>query len=109
MGNVVQVLTFRAYDTDEARIARQSSIVGLAIREFPGIVSSQYLTDPARRLVGGVTIWEDQEALESFRHSELYARLMMSPYLEEGVDRTYDLDTPDGADMLRQPTAALAA
>lgn len=108
MGNVVQVLTFRAYGVSQERLVRQSDVIGLAIRDFPGVISSQCLTDSARNLVGGVSIWEDHEALERFRRSELYARLMMSPYLEDGVDRTYDLDTPDGADMFRQP-AALAA
>ncbi|MCK9518401.1 MAG: hypothetical protein M0R74_05140 [Dehalococcoidia bacterium] len=108
MANVVQVLTFRAYGVSQERLARQSDIISLATRDFPGAISSQCLTDAARNLIGGVTIWEDQEALDQFRHSELYARLMMSPLLEDGVDRAYDLDTPDGATTLHQP-AALAA
>ncbi|MGE5595606.1 MAG: hypothetical protein ACM3S1_06165 [Hyphomicrobiales bacterium] len=108
MGNIVQVLTFRAYGVPQEQLARQSDIVALAISEFPGLIGGQKLTDPKRHLVGGVCVWRDQESLDRFRHSELYARMMMNPSLEEGVDRSFDMDTIDCGDEYLQEVALAA-
>lgn len=89
----VQVLTFRAVGLSADAIERRSALIELALGEFPGFVSGNTMADPRHGVFGEVAIWADDESLARFRHSELYARLMLAPDVEEPTDQ----DLPVGA------------
>jgi hypothetical protein len=86
----IQVLTFQVnHSMPSAEVARWSEIVELAIGEFDGVVSGRCLTGTTPGMFGGLIVWESDEAMDRFRHSELYARLMLSPALDDAVDEDY--------------------
>ena len=86
----IQVLTFHVNASmPPADVSRWSDIVKLAIEDFDGVVSSRCLTGSAPDMFGGLIVWESEQALDRFRHSELYARLVLSPSLEDAVDEDY--------------------
>jgi hypothetical protein len=86
----IQVLTFHVNQSmPAADVARWSEVVELAIDDFEGAVSSRCLTGSAPGMFGGLIVWESDEAMERFRHSELYARLMLSPALDDAMDEDY--------------------
>ncbi|MCC7363890.1 MAG: hypothetical protein IT303_05930 [Dehalococcoidia bacterium] len=88
----IQVLTFRTCDVPAGRLDRYGAIVELAVEEFPGAVSARYIVGEDKHIAGGIIIWEDEQSLATFRHSEFYARLMLNPWLEDGNDRDFELD-----------------
>ena len=99
----VQILAFRADALDPATMQRRTNLLELAVSEFPGLVTGAYVTYPADHVFGGITVWEDGEALARFRHSELYAKLVLSP----DVDETADQEVPF-EDALAEQLAAAA-
>jgi hypothetical protein len=87
----VQLLTFRvvAGERDDASYFCARAALGLA--EFDGYISDTCLTKPGHDTFGGMIAWRDWTSLDAFRHSELYARLMMSPYFEGVDDRAFGI------------------
>ena len=88
----IQVLTFRADGLSERDMIRQSAIVALALRDFAGVRESSSLTDPRTAVFGAVVVWDDAASLDRFRHSELYARLMLHPHLADASDQEVAVD-----------------
>jgi hypothetical protein len=70
----------------EQEINRRAGIIGLALGEFPGFVGGDSVTDARHGMFGEIAVWADDESLSRFRHSELYARLMLAPDVEEPTD-----------------------
>ena len=90
----IQVLTFRLSNdhnhNDTVHFCRTATL-GLA--EFDGFVSVTpgAMVEPGT--VSSMIVWRDWRAVESFRHSELYARMQMSPSFDEMDDRAFGADT----------------
>ena len=65
----------------------------LGIAEYPGLVAHARMRLPNSSRYVIVGTWESAEALNDFRHSDLYARFLLSPNVEtvgdheEAVDR----------------------
>ncbi len=56
----VQLLTFRANALSRSALVRQSSIIDLAVADFPGVVASHCISNFERGLLGGVIVWDDE-------------------------------------------------
>ncbi len=87
----VQVITLKSSSMEPRLVERMRSAVELAVSDTPGIVSTVWIMS-APEVVTGVSVWENARALESFRHSELYARMMLCPHLDDARD----CDVPEG-------------
>jgi hypothetical protein len=87
----IQLLTILAERGSKPWLAEKSELLGLAVSEFEGVVRASPIVDVERGVFGEVLVWEDEEALARFRHSELYARLAMDPHLEELVDEEFSV------------------
>lgn len=88
----IQVLSFHhsASDREASTKFVESAVLGLA--EFDGYLTDTCLTRPGYSPTGGMIAWSDWKSLESFRRSELYAKLLMSPHFEEVDDRAFYVD-----------------
>ena len=102
----IQVLTFKCDCPAEASHPWKSGLFGLALAEFPGVIAQSPVFDGDHNLHGEVLVWEDQAALARFRHSELYARLVMDPSHEDLVDEEFSVAA--GSPLVTSP-ALLAA
>lgn len=81
----VQVITLKSSSMQPQMVERMRSSVELAVSDTPGIVSTMWIMSSSD-VVTGVSVWESERALELFRHSELYARMMLCPHLDEARD-----------------------
>jgi hypothetical protein len=87
----IQLLTFVTEGFSKPALSDKSELLTLAVSEFEGVVRASPIVDVERGVFGEVLVWEDEEALARFRHSELYARLAMDPHLEELVDEEFSV------------------
>ncbi|MCZ2110394.1 MAG: hypothetical protein LC118_12635 [Dehalococcoidia bacterium] len=81
----IQLITLTGSSMDPRLAGRMRSAIELAVSDTPGIVSTTWIVT-APGVVTGVSAWESQPALDAFRHSELYARLMLCPHLDDARD-----------------------
>jgi hypothetical protein len=93
----IQVLTLKLneQDREEANRFYENAVLGLA--EHDGFISDTCLTRPGHSIAGGMIAWADWASLEQFRRSELYAKLLLSPLVEDVYDRAFavsDAATP---------------
>ena len=88
----IQVLTFRVDEVPANRVALYIESVELAIGEFSGLLSSHWVHRQGGEVVG-VVAWESEADCERFRHSELYARLMLDPNVEDCDDAAFEAGT----------------
>ena len=102
----IQLLTFLCEGVSKPSLAQKSELLGLAVSEFEGVVMASPVVDDERGVFGEVLVWEDQEALARFRHSELYARLAMDPRHEELMDEEFSVAV---GSMLASTPSLLAA
>ena len=83
----IQVIAYRVENTSGTQYQRYGQAFELALRDTPGFVTTACFEGRPDDVHGGVVVWEDAQALAAFRHSELYARLAMSPFVEDFQDR----------------------
>ncbi len=104
----VQVLTFQLSANDRQQAARFCERAVLGLAEFDGYVTDSCLTRPEHDLCGGMIAWSDWKSMESFRHSELYAKLRMSPLVESVNDRTFCVESGATPGILESDLIAAA-
>lgn len=64
----------------------------LGIAEYPGLVAHARMRLPNSSRYVIIATWESAEALADFRHSDLYARFLLSPKVETIADREETVD-----------------
>ena len=84
----IQVLTFQTRRHDPA-LCRYLSVIDLAVRESPGILSLYWLIRKGDAPAGAVIRWRSVEDMREFRHSELYARIAAHPNIDDFRDDAY--------------------
>jgi heme-degrading monooxygenase HmoA len=65
-----------------------------AFAELPGLVSKIFLTNEQTNTYGGVYLWQDREAMEDYKESELYKGMAASPYFKDFTVK--DFAVPEG-------------
>src|SRR5690242_1806382 len=48
---------------------------------MPGFISKVWLADPQSNTYGGVYTWQSQEALEAYKQSDIFQKLLVHPNL----------------------------
>lgn len=94
--------------TDPEGASRFVESAAFGIGEFDGYVTDTCLTKRGKALNGGMIAWSDWKSLESFRHSELYAKLLMSPLFEDVTDRAFYVDEGATPVMMQSELLAVA-
>lgn len=98
----VQTLSFNSDMAVPMTAGRYLESFRLGIVEFPGLVAAETAAAPEPGF-GYTLLWEDSGALDTFRRSELYAKLVLSPYWNEGYDHDFAAAVP-----LPEPARELA-
>jgi quinol monooxygenase YgiN len=66
----------------------------LGLAEFPGVLAHARMRMPNSNRYVLMSTWDSRESLSAFRHSDLYARFLLSPNVESISDHeeTFERD-----------------
>ena len=87
----VQIITFRLVDMDEAGYRAACAEMAPAFAALPGLLSKIWLADPATNTYGGVYLFRDREAMESYAASELFATVAVFPHFDDITSRDFSV------------------
>jgi hypothetical protein len=93
----IQVLTFHLSDDPNPDALNYTRAAVLGFAEFEGFVSVTPVSPVQPGSVSAMAVWRDWKAVEAFRHSELYARMQMSPNYDSIDDRAFGVESGYGA------------
>lgn len=102
----VQMLSFRLTRGGESASARFTSAMELAVGDYPGLVDAHWV---AGHTPVAIHVWEDAAALARFRHSELYAKLVLCPRVEAVEERSFAALGASAAAFAFEPAEAFAS
>jgi len=85
----VQIITFRLVDMDEAGYRAACAEMAPAFAALPGLLSKIWLADPDTDTYGGVYLFRDREAVESYAASELFASVVAFPHFADIASRDF--------------------
>ena len=86
---IIQIIQFRLVGISGAQYLEHAEQVAPHFRQVPGLVSKVWLANAATNTYGGVYTWKDRAALENYRASETYARMIGNPHFVELSDREF--------------------
>lgn len=72
----VQVVTYRMDDISEPEFVEANQEFAGMMAAAPGLLAKVWLKAPDQNLYGGLYIWRDRDAYESFLASELWAEVL---------------------------------
>lgn len=92
----IQVLTFHLSGDPAADALEYCRAASLGLAEFDGFVSVTPISPVEPGTASTMVVWSNWKAVEGFRHSELYARMQMSPHFDAMDDGAFGVDTGYG-------------
>ena len=79
----VQIVRFHLEDMTEAEYAKTCDELAPAFAAVPGLESKVWLADASTGTYGGVYLWRDRAAMESYAKSDLCEAVMNHPNLAD--------------------------
>jgi hypothetical protein len=79
----VQVVTYRLADTSDAEFIEANWAFAAMMAAVPGLLAKVWLKDPRGNIYGGVYLWQDRQACESFIAGELWGEALKDESLME--------------------------
>ena len=79
----IQVVNFHLSDLSDADFRARCDEIAPAFAEVPGLISKVWLANASTNTYGGVYTWEDREAMEQYRESELFSAVAANPHFAE--------------------------
>ena len=76
----IRVVNFDLVGISEEDYTHQAEMLAPAFAGLPGLVSKTWLADAATNTYGGVYLWRDREAMESYRTSDIYKGMLANPH-----------------------------
>jgi hypothetical protein len=85
----VLIVNFNLNGITEAQFAGQCEQLAPTFAAVPGLVSKIWLADSASGTYGGVYVWQDREALERYKASDLFKGIAANPNLKNVTAREF--------------------
>ena len=79
----IQIINFGLKDISEDQYSGQVESVASAFAELPGLVSKTWLANEETNTYGGVYVWQNREALEAYKETEIYKGMAADPHFED--------------------------
>jgi heme-degrading monooxygenase HmoA len=79
----ILIINFSLEGISAEQYAEQVDSVAPTFAELPGLVSKTWLANEQTNTYGGVYLWQDQEAMEAYKHSDIYKGMMANPYFKD--------------------------
>jgi quinol monooxygenase YgiN len=103
----IQTITFDVTGMTERQAYFYVESLRLGMAEFEGLVAHARVRIPSSGRYVIFSTWESKAALRAFRHSETYARFVLSPHVINLRDRDEDIE--DANDVASAAARSLAA
>lgn len=85
----VLIVNFNLAGIGEEDYLQQAEMLAPAFAGLPGLVSKTWLADAETNTYGGVYLWQDQRAMESYRSSDIYKGIVSNPHFENVSARDF--------------------
>jgi heme-degrading monooxygenase HmoA len=79
----ILIINFALEGISEEQYGAQVESVAPAFAKLPGLVSKTFLANEQTNTYGGVYVWQDREAMEAYKESEIYKGMMANPYFKD--------------------------
>jgi|SRR5215469_7100527 hypothetical protein len=91
----IQIVNFNLRNTTPEEFEKFCVETAEQFAALPGLISKVYLADPSSNTFGGVYTWQDKDACNSYKESELFRAVATHPGLTNISSREFDvLETP---------------
>ena len=91
----VQIVNFQLNGIDDAQYRHACEEDAPTLATVPGLLSKIWLADQSTNTYGGVYIWRDRQAMQTFVGSDLFRGIAADPQLNNLTSRAFDvLETP---------------
>ena len=110
----VQLVTYSVVDVTRAEFVEANRDFAAAMAAVPGLLAKVWLERPGENVYGGLYLWRDREAYETFLQSELWAEVLNDASMLDVTSTDYDVTeeltrvTQPGLKVLR-PSAEASA
>jgi quinol monooxygenase YgiN len=78
----VQIVNFHLKDISEEDYRGLTEAIAPAFADLPGLVSKTWLADPETNTYGGVYVWQDRQAMENYKETDIYKGMSTNPHLD---------------------------
>ena len=103
----IQIINFSLEDMDEENYRCRVEAIAPAFGNLPGLVSKTWLADPETNTYGGVYVWQDREAMEAYKQTDIYKGMLANPHFGRVIVKDFAvLESPT---RITRGLAAVAA
>lgn len=79
----VQIINFHlAASASEQDYRNHAESIAPAFAGLPGLLSKTWLANSETNTYGGVYLWNDREAMEAYKHTDIYKGMLANPHFE---------------------------
>jgi len=90
----VQVVTYRMHDIAEPDFIEANREFAAMMAAVPGLLAKVWLRDTEENIYGGLYLWQDREACESFLTGELWAEVVKDDSVLDLASHDYAATQP---------------
>src|SRR5205085_8553740 len=87
----VQIVNFQLNGIDDAQYRRACEEEAPTLATVPGLLSKIWLADQSTNTYGGVYIWRDRQAMQTFVGSDLFRGIGADPHLTNVTSRDFSI------------------
>jgi quinol monooxygenase YgiN len=103
----IQIITFKLKGITRSQYEAGCEEGASAFAALPGLISKTWLADERTNTYGGVYLWKDRAALESYLKSDLFRAVATDPNFADVTSR--DFAVLEGPSAVTGATRAVAA
>ncbi len=85
----ILIINFALEGINAHQYGAQVESVAPVFADMPGLVSKTWLADEQTNTYGGVYVWQDREAMEAYKETDVYKGLVANPYFKDVTVRDF--------------------
>ncbi len=85
----ILIINFALEGISAKQYEGQVESVAPAFANLPGLVSKTWLANEETNIYGGVYVWQDREAMEAYKESDIYKGMVANPNLKDFTVRDF--------------------
>lgn len=85
----VQIINFHLKGVTTAEYGKLCNDLAPAFAALPGLLAKVWLADAAANTYGGVYLWQDRQAMESFTKTDLFRSVATHPNLADITSKDF--------------------
>ncbi len=85
----IQIINFRLDDMSDEELRELAEALAPAFADLPGLVSKYWLANPETNTYGGVYVWQDRQAMEDYKKTEIFKGVTTNPNFVDVVSKDF--------------------